>query len=554
MSLEFTLRGDNPAKTEKEVRIMIRGAIDKGFSPRANPTFHPLVHPLPLAEKIPALPEECLPPSVAPWLKDIAFRLDLPHEYVAGASLVAASSLIGRHAAIRPKTKDDWTEFGNLWGMLIAEPGEMKTPATTLALSPIKDLERRARAKWVSVETKLREKLNEELELEKHLKKRFKDMLSKSEHEDLASIKEALSEAHRKTLQLNKKIANGGERFLCNDATTEKLAEICMANPYGLFVNRDELSGWLAHLSKAGREGDREFYLEAWSGDGEHSYDRIGRGTLYVPHLCLSIFGTIQPGKIKDLVMPASSAGVGADGLIQRFQILLYPDRTPTKIFRDQSPDAAAKKQYQTVFDELATQSWTKTTSPLEKGFTTAGPDSSLSNVFSFDGEAQKLATEWFIALEEKISAETSPAFKSHIAKYRGLMPRLALNYFLTETSAKAMYCAALPIESVNSAIAWCEHLESHARKVWAGVIDQSFHPTSAFAERIEKNQITDGMSLRELQQSKWRDLKDVESVEIAAQKLESLGWIKIVIHNDTGGRPSRTIEINPELLLRLNE
>ena len=61
-------------------------------------------------------------------------------------------------------------------------------------------------------------------------------------------------------------------------------------------------------------------------------------------------------------------------------------------------------------------------------------------------------------------------------------------------------------------------------------------------------------MSLRDIQQSRWRDLKDVESVEIAAQKLESLGWIKIVIHYDTGGRPSRKIEINPELLLRLNE
>ena len=554
MSLEFTLRGDNPAKTEKEVRIMIRGAIEKGFSPRANSTFHPLVHPLPLAEKIPALPKECLPPSLAPWLMDIAYRLDLPHEYVAGASLVGASSLIGRHAAIRPKIADDWTEFGNLWGMLIAEPGEMKTPATTLALSPIKDLERRARAKWVSAETKLREKLNEELEREKYLKKKYKDMLGKSESEDLTLVEAALSEVHRKILQLNKKIAMGGERFLCNDATTEKLAEICMANPYGLLVNRDELAGFVASLSKAGREGDREFYLEAWGGDGEHSYDRIGRGTLYVPHLCLSIFGTIQPGKVKALVTPASSAGAGADGFIQRFQILLYPDRTPTKIFRDQSPDAAAKKQYETVFDEIAAQSWAKTTASLEKGFTTAGPDSSPYYVFSFDDEAQKIATEWFIALEEKISAETSPGFKSHIAKYRGLMPRLALNYFLTETSAKAMHCAALPIEAVNSAIAWCEHLESHARKVWAGVIDQSFHPTSSFAERIEKKQITNGMSLRDIQQSKWRDLKDVESVEIAAQKLESLGWIKIVIHKENGGRPSRKIEINPELLLRLTE
>ena len=51
------------------------------------------------------------------------------------------------------------------------------------------------------------------------------------------------------------------------DATTEKLHEILNENPAGVFVVRDELTGWLGELDKPGREGERAFYLQAWNGD-----------------------------------------------------------------------------------------------------------------------------------------------------------------------------------------------------------------------------------------------------------------------------------------------
>lgn len=47
-----------------------------------------------------------------------------------------------------------------------------------------------------------------------------------------------------------------------------------------------------------GHENDREFYLESWSGKGDYDVDRIGRGSLFVPALCVSIFGSIQPGPL----------------------------------------------------------------------------------------------------------------------------------------------------------------------------------------------------------------------------------------------------------------
>jgi hypothetical protein len=58
--------------------------------------------------------------------------------------------------------------------------------------------------------------------------------------------------------------------------------------PAGIFVIRDELTGWRSQLDRAGREGERTFCLEAWNGDTGHTVDRIGRGTIHVEACCMS--------------------------------------------------------------------------------------------------------------------------------------------------------------------------------------------------------------------------------------------------------------------------
>ena len=61
---------------------------------------------------------------------------------------------------------------------------------------------------------------------------------------------------------------------------------------------RDELVGFFRTMDRQGHESDRGFYLETWNGLGSFIYDRIGRGTVIIPNVCLSIFGTIQPGPL----------------------------------------------------------------------------------------------------------------------------------------------------------------------------------------------------------------------------------------------------------------
>ena len=70
---------------------------------------------------------------------------------------------------------------------------------------------------------------------------------------------------------------------------------------------------------------DRAFYCEAWNGTGAYTYDRIGRGTLHIRAACLSVLGGIQPGPL-ERYLRAVFAGRGDDGLLQRFQLAVWPD------------------------------------------------------------------------------------------------------------------------------------------------------------------------------------------------------------------------------------
>ena len=110
-------------------------------------------------------------------------------------------------------------------------------------------------------------------------------------------------------------------RLIMNDATFEALHQIMCDNPSGVLVIRDELTGWLAMLDKQGREGERAFCLQAWNGDTGHTIDRIGRGKIHVPACCMSLFGGIQPGRLRSYLSEALADGPANDGLIQRFQV-----------------------------------------------------------------------------------------------------------------------------------------------------------------------------------------------------------------------------------------
>ena len=79
-------------------------------------------------------------------------------------------------------------------------------------------------------------------------------------------------------------------------------------------------------MDRVGREGERGFYLQAWNGDAGYTVDRIGRGSIYVPAVCVSLFGNIQPARLRWYLSQTLEGGPADDGPFQRFQLLVWPD------------------------------------------------------------------------------------------------------------------------------------------------------------------------------------------------------------------------------------
>ncbi|WP_035461984.1 DUF3987 domain-containing protein, partial [Bartonella birtlesii] len=259
-----------------------------------------------------------IPMPLMNYIYDVSERQQAPLDFIAVSALCGLAAVIGNGVRIAPKQHDDWTIVPNLWGALIGQPSTMKTPAMKAALAPITCLQKEWYKEWLKQKEK--QEIEEILEtLDKSEKKKQANKALKKG--DLETARALLSEAPSKDNTHDDDVS----RFIVNDVTVEKLGELLKENPRGLLMVRDELSGFLTNLERREYQTDRAFYLTAFNGDDQFTYDRIERGTIFIPHVTLSIIGGIQPSRIIPLIQ-AMHHGINDDGLLQRFQMIVWPD------------------------------------------------------------------------------------------------------------------------------------------------------------------------------------------------------------------------------------
>jgi hypothetical protein len=329
-------------------------------------------------------------------------------------------------------------------------------------------------------------------------------------------------------------------RYKTEDATVEKISEILQENPRGILVHRDELSGWLRNLDKQGREGDRSFYLEAWNGTGSFDVDRISRGSLHVPALCLSILGSIQPGPLSTYVYQAAQGEKGDDGLLQRFQLLIWPDPPTTWTNVDRWPDVEAKNRAYEIFRRLDALN--------PEDFGAGGEDEEGIPAVRFTEEAQDVFDKWRDELELRLRSERlPPALESHLAKYRSLMPSLALIFHLIEYVDGTTEGGAVGLKPTLQAAAWCEYLETHATRLYSSAENPAMEAARALLERIRKGDVSDGDSTRSVYRRHWAKLSAPEEVNSACSVLEEFGWLRVEVVK-TSGRSSSRLRLHPSL------
>jgi hypothetical protein len=263
------------------------------------------------------------------------------------------------------------------------------------------------------------------------------------------------------------------KRFMTNNTTIEKASDIMRENPRGLTILCDELVGLFVVWDREDHKDDRCFHLQGWNGYGGYTSDRIGRGTIATPQLCEVIFGGIQPSKLLGY-LALTRNNIENDGLLQRFQLLIYPDEPGGELDEiiDEYPNLDAKDQAFTVVEKLAGMDF------LACGAQT--DEFTKIPYFHFSPVAQVFFNGWLLSLEKRVqSNDEEPVMIEHLAKYRSLMPSLALIFYLIELANGgvtpqdtlfAVYAGqvcAVPIHCAKQAAAWCDYLETHARRIY---------------------------------------------------------------------------------------
>jgi len=483
------------------------------------------------------LPLEILPEAFRPWIQDVSHRMQCRPDFVAMAAITLTGSIIGTRCGIRPKQHDDWLVPPNLWGGAVGRPSMLKTPALKEALRPLARLEAEAK------ETFDEEIKGHEADLAEHqaIKKTLKKKMEKAADgkggrpmEDIKAELADLPEPDKPTMH----------RYKTNDSTIEKLSELLNENPAGLLLFRDELVGLLASWEKPGRESDRAFFLEGWDGTGEHTSDRIGRGTLFTKNLCLSVFGGIQPAKLTAYLLQSMN-GLENDGLIQRLQMLVYPDEVKDWQLVDQAPDREARDRAFRIIQRLAEMDFTE--------FGAVQDDSGGSPYLRFSDEAQQAFNKWLTQLElKKLRADDHPIVLEHFGKYRSLMPTLALIIHLIDIADDAE-AGPISVEAAEKAAAFCEYLESHARRVYGLVLDVRQQAGAILTEKIKKGKLKDGFTVRDIYRQNWHRLNNKEFAQAACEILVDAGWLNLERIGGQGvGRPNLpSYNINPKVQIK---
>jgi len=481
---------------------------------------------------VPKLDPSMIPGPLQPWLVDIAERGSFPIDYPAAAGVVALGGLLGRRMAMRPKRRDSWLVAPNLWGAVVGRPGVFKSPAVEEAMKPLHRLEAEARERHREIVKAHNAKLmvaEARADAAKaELKKRAKQGATDDQLEAFASLALGGGEEAGPTLK----------RYLVNDSTVEKLGELLAENPNGLVCYRDELVGFLKSMEKQGHENDRAFYLESWNGLGCYSYDRIGRGTIFIPSVTTAVFGSIQPGPFARYLRGAVT-GEDADGFITRFQLLVYPDPPGEFTNVDRWPDSAAKNTAFQVFRDF------DAFDPIARGCR-VDEDRGVPYL-SFDDEAQEFFDEWREALENRLrSPDIDPLIASHLSKYRKLMPALALIFHAIDSHASATI-GPVGIKPAMMAAAWCEYLEAHARRIYQAARDGDPEIAIDLADRI-KQSLPNPFTFRQVAQKGWSGLTTVDDVRKAVGILEDRNWVRVTETKPgaAGGRVSEQVWINP--------
>lgn len=469
------------------------------------------------AAPAPDLPLDVFGRFWGPWIARTAEGANAPPDYVAMPLLATASALIGN--ARWAHAWGTWAEPPALWCGSVGNPSSGKSSgASTVIRDVLRTVEQHmarnypAEAeRWAEVEAVARAALKQ---WEKDVAKALKAGEAVPSKPDAATIPP-------KPVR---------PRASVSDATIEVLGPLLSSLPKGLLNLRDEMAGWLQNLSRYSNGGtDRPFWLEAYNG-GPYQVDRQKYPVpLFISHLTLPAFGTIQPDRLSDIL------GGADDGLASRF---LWA--WPATVRRFGKPrDNGDPHQAARVLQRLA-----------DLQMPTNPEGSPIPSYVRLDDSAQLVLIDFGQAMQEQEQAAQG-LLKSSIGKARGQALRLSLIleflWWVEEDRPEP------------------ERISRSAMEAAAGLMDAYFLPMAgrvlgdASIPEDERNARTLAVWIRNTRPevvnvSAIRDgarlpgLRDSDAVKSACRFLKEAHWLVDSPLTGKSGRPKGDFLVNPEV------
>ncbi|MDA9022559.1 DUF3987 domain-containing protein [Alphaproteobacteria bacterium] len=473
----------------------------------------------PALKPVPAFDLEMLPDTFKPYVADVSELMDTPADLLAIPLMVATAATLGNAWCIAPKEKDmSWMVTPVLWGAIVAPPGAKKSPCLAKALMPLKAIEERLAS-------------DHQLKLQQHqadlliydaAMKRAKGNAAKGHPVQNVPVKPECPEA---------------ERLMTNDTTYQKLGDILHWSPRGVAVIQDELVGLLEGMNAKGQESSRAFYLSGWNGDIGFNVDRIGRPSNVIPRLALYVLGGMQPDKLQHYVRQATHGGSKNDGLMQRFQLLTYPDMPTTWNYVDRTHD------HQAADDVLNAVLRLRDLKPTD-----VNARSSLDGQYvylKFADDAQPVFIEAMRGFETAARKPgVPPSIRSHFEKYPRLVAALALIIHLVDGGV-----GPVSLTATQKALAWAKYLTKHALRVYASADNMGATAAGALADKLKNGALRSGFARRELERKKWHGLSCKEDVDAALEFAVSANWLQEETTASGDGSRSQVYIINPKAL-----
>ncbi len=405
-----------------------------------------------------------------------------------------------------------WTEFPILWAAVVGMFSEKKGVGLDIAIHRLKAIDARWRmedeAGWKDYERKV-----------KVYEKKMQTYYTKAATDPNAPIPE-LDEAPPR------------RRIWTDDATLQGVAKTYPENPRRkITVIKDELAGWFGSFdafTNGKSDIDRPAYLSFYESKAR-PIDRAGGGAWFIDPWGGCIIGGIQPD-----VFAKIAAKLGADGMLQRFQIITSK---PAKQVPRRAADKAAALHWATVCENLAAM--------MPRG-----------NPVRLSEDAAEFMDEKVKWITYVMQSGISPALQGSIGKWEGLFGRLAITSHCIADAAKGLKEPSpdVTLKTMKQCWAWMQEiLWPHAVHFYGTTLDRELSDQTAL---ISFANFVLARNIKEVKPgyissiwSHYRKFKTIQQRKEFWDSVVNAGIGRAALGVDRSGQIAATYAINPKFL-----